>query len=235
MKHEHEMIIAVITVSLTLLLGTVCSVFAQSNKLDSILKNAQKSLEDNTNSSIPKKTNSFPQQTIPLNRNVPNNVDVYVQTKLSYDAINQLWYFPKEVTINFTKPNKICPDRFCKQQLDEASFDTSPPASYWHEFYIYGTLKIQDKKASTDSLLAWKYYKMIGWRIKKTDIKEDIKNKQTTTRFDGILGIGTDAINNPDISFKIVGRFQEPSGVLTFIGKETTTDAFFKERFGFNK
>ena len=52
---------------------------------------------------------------------------------------------------------------------------------------------------------------MIGWRIKKTDIKEDIKNKQTTTRFDGILGIGTDAINNPDISFKIVGRFQEPS------------------------
>ena len=119
MKHEHEMIIAVITVSLTLLLGTVCSVFAQSNKLDSILKNAQKSLEDNTNSSIPKKTNSFPQQTIPLNRNVPNNVDVYVQTKLSYDAIDQLWYFPKEVTINFTKPNKICPDRFCKQQLDE--------------------------------------------------------------------------------------------------------------------
>ena len=53
---------------------------------------------------------------------------------------------------------------------------------------------------------------MIGWRIKKTDIKEDI-DQQTTTRFDGILGIGTDAINNPDISFKIVGRFQEPSGV----------------------
>ena len=96
MKHEHEMIIAVITVSLTLLLGTVCSVFAQSNKLDFILKNAQKSLEDNTNSSIPKKTNSFPQQTIPLNRNVPNNVDVYVQTKLSYDAIDRPGTFQKK-------------------------------------------------------------------------------------------------------------------------------------------
>lgn len=224
--------------TITLVLTLCFPALAQSNNLDSVLKNAQKSLDDlndNTNSSTPNKTSSSSQQHITLNSNVPNNVDMFIQTKLSYDAIDQLWYFPKDVTINFTKPNKICPDRFCKQQLDEASFNTSPPASP-DEFYIYGTLKIQDKKASTDSIVAWKYYKTNGWSIKKTDIKEDIKNKQTTTMFDGILGIGTlDAINNPDISYKIIGSFQEPSGVLTFTGKETTTDSFFKERFGFNK
>ena len=45
MKHEHEMIIAVLTVSLTLLLGTVCSVFAQSDDIGSVLDKAQKSLD----------------------------------------------------------------------------------------------------------------------------------------------------------------------------------------------
>ena len=45
-------IILILTTSLVLTLS--CPVFAQSNNLDSILKNAQKSLEDSTNSSIPK-------------------------------------------------------------------------------------------------------------------------------------------------------------------------------------
>ena len=229
-------IILIFTTSLVLTL--YFPAFAQSNNLNSVLKNAQKSLDalnNNANSSAPNKTDPSSQQPITLNSNVPNNVDMYIQTKLSYDAIDQLWYFPKDVTINFTKPNKICPDNFCKQQLDEASFNTSPPASP-DEFYIYGTLKIQDQKASTDNVVAWKFYKMIGWDMKKTDIKEDIKNKRTSSIFDGILGIGTlDAINNPDISYKIIGSFQEPSGVLAITGKEKTTDAFFKERFRFNK
>jgi hypothetical protein len=45
---EHDMIIAVLSVSLTLILGTVCSVFAQSN-LDSVLATAKKSLNTNKN------------------------------------------------------------------------------------------------------------------------------------------------------------------------------------------
>ena len=40
------MIIAVLTVSLTLILGTVCSVFAQSGDIDSVLDKAQKSLNN---------------------------------------------------------------------------------------------------------------------------------------------------------------------------------------------
>lgn len=54
--------------------------------------------------------------------------------------------------------------------------------------------------------------------------------------FDGILGIGVlDALNNPDISYKIIGSFQEPSGILTLTGTETTTDDFFSDRFGYEK
>lgn len=115
------MIILTITISSLVLSLTLCSpVFAQSNSLDSILKNAQKSLEDrnsNTTSSSPEKVIPIPQQTIPTPRKTPNNVDMYIQTKLSYDGINELWYFPKDASINFTKLNKICPDKVCKQQL----------------------------------------------------------------------------------------------------------------------
>ena len=46
------MIIAVLAVSLTLLLGTVCSVFAQSDDIDSVLDKAQKSLSKNTQDNI---------------------------------------------------------------------------------------------------------------------------------------------------------------------------------------
>lgn len=46
------MIIAVLAVSLTLLLGTVCSVFAQSEDMSSVLDKAQKSLSQNTEDNI---------------------------------------------------------------------------------------------------------------------------------------------------------------------------------------
>jgi len=40
-------------------------------------------------------------------------------------------------------------------------------------------------------------------------------------------------INDPDLAYKITDSFQEPSGNITFIGKKTTMDDFFKERFGY--
>ena len=43
----HDMIIAVLAVFLTLLLGTVCSIFAQSD-MDKVLDKAQKSLDQNS-------------------------------------------------------------------------------------------------------------------------------------------------------------------------------------------
>jgi hypothetical protein len=46
------MIIAVLAVSLTLLLGTVCTVFAQSDDIGSVLDKAQKSLSQNTKDNI---------------------------------------------------------------------------------------------------------------------------------------------------------------------------------------
>ncbi len=46
------MILAVLAVSLTLLLGTVCSVLTQSDDIDSILDKAQKSLSQNTKDNI---------------------------------------------------------------------------------------------------------------------------------------------------------------------------------------
>jgi competence protein ComGC len=49
---EYEMIIAVLVVSLTLLLGTVCSVLAQSDDIGSVLDKAQKSLSQNTEDNI---------------------------------------------------------------------------------------------------------------------------------------------------------------------------------------
>lgn len=229
------MIILAITLPSLVLSVTLCfPVFAQSNSLDSVLKKAQESLDNrssiNTTSATPEQVTPIPQQPSPSSRKAPINADVYIQTKLSYDTINELWFFPKDASINFTKPNKICPDKVCTQELEETSFNTSPPASP-DEFYIYGTLKIKDRKASTDNIVAWKFYKIIGWSIKKTDIKEDIKNKQTTSMFDGIMEIGTlDALNNPDISYKIIGSFQELSGLLKFTGTETTDDEFFRGR-----
>ena len=46
------MIIAVLSISLTLILGTVCSVFAQSGDIGSVLDKAQKSLSQNTEDNI---------------------------------------------------------------------------------------------------------------------------------------------------------------------------------------
>jgi hypothetical protein len=87
------MIIAVLAVSLTLILGTVCSVFAQSDDIGSVLNKAQKSLSQNTEDNI-KPTLS----------------------KGSYKTYENLHYnvkmqYPKDWDFNETGYDEIFPDR----------------------------------------------------------------------------------------------------------------------------
>jgi hypothetical protein len=122
------------------------------------------------------------------NVTTPKGTDLHVNTKLNYDLLSDLWLFPSDATINFSKSNKMCPEN-CIQQFEDVSFNTSPPASP-DEFYIYGVDKIRDTKSTSSDVVAWKYYKMVGWSLVKTGIEENMKNGETTYSFDGILTFG---------------------------------------------
>jgi hypothetical protein len=99
------------------------------------------------------------------------------------------------------------------------------------ELAFAGTLKMVDKAAFTPDVQSSKYYKVNGWTMKITNVKEDVRTNQSSYTFDGLLGIGIhDGIFNPDMLFKIVGTFQEPAGLLKFTGTETTDDEFFRGR-----
>lgn len=92
---------------------------------------------------------------------------------------------------------------------------------------------MEDKKASTPDLIAWKFYQIVGWSLKVTGVKENLKLNQTTYAFNGLLSMGLEsALSNPTIVYKIIGTFHTPSGVISFTGKETTVDQFFLERSG---
>jgi len=55
--------------------------------------------------------------------------DMSVKATLTYDMLRNLWIFPSDAEVNFTKPNKVCPEKSCTQKLEEVSFNTSPPVS----------------------------------------------------------------------------------------------------------
>lgn len=207
--------------------GLVSSaVYAQSNDLSSVLDKAQKSLGTQSNKTVETKTNP-PSATIAP---ILKTSDLYLQTSLKFDPSSKLWYFPQDAVLNFAKPNKICPQAPCRQQMEDVTLD---PNITGQEYFIAGGLKMEDKKASAVDLISWKLYQIVGWSLKKTGSKEDLKNNQTTYTFNGLLSIGLEsALSNPTIVYKITGTFQEPSGVLTVTGKETTVDKFFLERSG---
>ena len=76
------MTILTITLSFLFLFLTLCSpVFAQSNSLDSVLKNAQKSLDNQS---------SLSTRTSQISKNnavsIPKNSDIFVQTQNSYNS-----------------------------------------------------------------------------------------------------------------------------------------------------
>ena len=105
------MIIAVLSVSLTLILGTVCSVFAQSN-LDSVLATAKKSL--NTNKNQESKRDLIQSETTDNYKNYDNST-YGVKVKYPED-----WkYFYQDADYYETFPETIFHEKFhSNQHLD---------------------------------------------------------------------------------------------------------------------
>ena len=85
--------------------------YAQEGDVGSVLKQAQESLEAQVNQSSPQTSN--------ITTAIPKNADIYLETKLSYNSDNTLWYFPSDAKLNFTKANKICPEKNCLQEFHD--------------------------------------------------------------------------------------------------------------------
>lgn len=101
------MIIAVLAVSLILILGTVCSVFAQSDDIGSVLDKAQKSLSQNTEDNI-KPT---------LSKGSYKSYE-----NLDYNAKMQ---YPKDWDFNETGYDEIFPDRVFNVRFNSPFEDES--------------------------------------------------------------------------------------------------------------
>lgn len=121
--------------------GLFSSTFAQSDNLPSVLQDAEKSLQAQTD----KPSVSINKTTV----SIPKNADIYLQTKLTYNSMNTLWYFPSNAVIHFVKPNKICPELVCVQEFQDVHIDKYPD-----KFPLAGTLKIEDKTGSTAGVLS---------------------------------------------------------------------------------
>jgi hypothetical protein len=176
----HSRFIIITYISIMILVFPLAH--AQSNDLSSVLNKAKKSLSakgnETQNTTIKASTST----------SVPQTSDIYLQTKLNYNPSNKFWYFPSQAVLNFTKSNKLCPQLPCRQQLERLSLDTN--AIGQDEFFIAGGLKIEDKKASTPDLIAWKLYQIVGWSLKVTGVKENLKLNQTTYAFNGSFKYG---------------------------------------------
>ena len=108
-------LLAVSCGALPILMIILSNVFAQSDDLSSVLKNAQKSL-----GALGNKTPTSPPIT-PHQSMIPKNVDMNVETTLTYDPSDENWYFPENAKFNFAKGNTICPQKDCVQLFDKIS------------------------------------------------------------------------------------------------------------------
>jgi hypothetical protein len=71
---------------------------------------------------------------------------MFLRTILINDTSKNWWEFPQNTSITFTKANKICPEIKCLTQFEGVSLNINPNTD---ELFIAGSLKIEDKKAST--------------------------------------------------------------------------------------
>ena len=174
------MTITVLSMIMSLILSA--SVYAESSSLDSVLKNAQKSLNNGDSVSTPSQIlKSSPVL-------VPKNSDIYVRTTVSFNQ-NRLfptWEIPVNTTLMLNKGNKLCPQNNCLQEFQEATLDRQGN----EDISILGVLKMEDPATSTTGLKNWKIYQIIGWAIGITKVQEDTKYNQTNYFFDGLFSIG---------------------------------------------
>lgn len=202
------MIVLLTMVSLSLLLGMVSSTYAQSDDVGSVLEKAQEALKAQTDK--PSTSTNKSKLTI------PKNADIYLETRLTYNSMNTLWYFPRDAVINFAEANKVCPERVCIQEFQDVAIDKYPD-----KFPLIGTLKVEDKKGSTADIRSWKIFELRGMDIKITNVMQDTKSNQTTSIFNGVFRIDfQDESTKWGKVYKIQGMFQEPSGLFSFTGKE---------------
>lgn len=183
-------------------------VFAQSENLSSVLGNAQKSLD--TKSVV----------TLPTEFTVPSNANLWTRIQVEpHPDIETRYVIPSNSSFNFSSGTILCPKNPCEQEFFDGVFRKESFAP--NLYFFHGILKIIDKSVANEpDIKNWVYYPFTGeFLIDST--KENIKTGNIVEKFKGDLGLDKDELKyaDHDIQYSITGTFEQPSNVLTLIGR----------------
>lgn len=114
-----------------------------------------------------------------------NSIAITAKLKVGTFIESNLYFPVNDTKFTFGTNNKICPNSACKYQFTDGTFLTSLDEN---DRYLSGTLKIQDKAASTGGFLSYKYYKVAG-NMTLTGSKENPRTGQKIDTYRGDLAI----------------------------------------------
>jgi hypothetical protein len=203
---------AIITL-LALILGSApgIDIFAQSDDLTGVLEDALESLKTQGNNS----SSSSP--------SVTPNADLWTRIQLEpHEYIETRYVIPPNSSFNFIPGSTLCPKSPCEQEFFNGVLRKESHAP--NQYFFHGILKIIDKSApSGPDIKNWLYYPFDAeFLIKST--KENIKTGNTVEIFVGDLGLDKDKLRTGfgethDIQYSITGTFEQPSNILTLVGR----------------
>ncbi len=151
---------------------------------------------------------------------VPSDANLWTRIKLDpHSYIESRYVVPSNASFNFSSGSVLCPKNPCEQEFFDGVLRKESFAP--NKYFFAGTLKIIDQSITKEpDIKNWMYYPFTGeFLIEST--KENIKTGNIIEKFKGDLGFdkGEQKFTSHDVPYLIAGTFEQPSNVLTLIGR----------------